>query len=329
MSLKEKFSSTIEKEFSSKKIVVVGDLMVDEYILGKVSRISPEAPVAVLNYKERRREAGGASNVSCNIRSLGAGASIVGVASNDSKGVWLRNHLFESGIETAGIFSEIGRPTTVKTRFFTKDQQLLRMDREDTRYIKTETQSAILGFLENAVSSCDAVLLSDYKKGVFGDGEFVRSIIKLCNAHDVFVGIDSKRCDIGVFENADFVKPNNIELEEAVGIKIEDDDSMDKAGFAYLEKSKAKNLIVTRGARGISVFAHGSKRRDYASKALQVFDVTGAGDTVFCTICLSVCAGLSIDEAVQLANMAASVVIAKTGTATVTQKELLKRISED
>ena len=329
MNLREKFKEIIQTEFSKKRILVVGDLMVDEYIIGKVTRISPEAPVPVLNFKEKRLEAGGASNVAHNIRMLGSNVSVVGTAATDEHGNWLRGHLLKSGIAVDGIYEDRGRATTVKTRYATKSQQLLRVDNEDVHFITEESQKKILGYLKNLILDCDAVILSDYRKGIFNNADFVSEIIALCNEHSVIVGIDSKSRDISAFKNADFIKPNNLELEEAVGIKIEDEKSLNDAGRAYLKESKAKALIVTRGANGISVFIPGQERRDFASRAVQVFDVTGAGDTVISTIALGMTSGLSLYESVQLANLAASVVISKLGTATVTQKELIKRIGDE
>ena len=329
MTLLEKFISKIQSEFSKKRIVVVGDLMVDEYIIGKVSRISPEAPVPVLNFREKRLEAGGGANVARNIRALGASVSLAGVAASDEQGNWLRGHLLNLGITVDAIYAESGRPTTVKTRFATKTQQLIRVDNEDSSGILEETQNKILGYLKDNVSNFDAVILSDYRKGVFANGDFIRKTIALCNERGVMVGIDSKSHGIQAFKGADFVKPNNLELEEALDLKIDSEAAFDRAGKIYLEKSQSKALVVTRGSKGISVFAPGLERKDFASRAIQVFDVTGAGDTVISAMVLGMTSGLTICESAQLANFAASVVITKIGTATVTQQELIKRIGDE
>lgn len=327
MIIKEKLIGTIDA-FSKKKVLVIGDLMVDEYITGKVSRISPEAPVPVLNFQDKTLEVGGASNVANNIRTLGSEVYVVGVAAEDEAGNWLRVRLTENGMNTDGIFVEKDRPTSVKTRFATKGQQLLRMDNEKTGCISDEIQEKIIDYLEKYIDELDAVVLSDYKKGVLGDENFVAQIIRICNENQVLITIDSKSRNIKAFKNADFVKPNNLELEEAVEIRITDEKSLDRAGRKYLEKAQAKCLIVTRGAAGISVFLPGKSRRDYSSKAIQVFDVTGAGDTVISTITLGMISGLDVGEAVQMANFAASVVISKVGTMPVTRGELVRRIHE-
>lgn len=319
---------TIKSEFSKKNVLVLGDLMVDEYIVGSVSRISPEAPVPVLNFKNKSMKAGGACNVAANLRSLGANVFIAGIAAFDGVGIWLRDSLKKSGIETEGIVAE-NRPTIVKTRFATKNQQLLRMDNEITGVISDESAKNLLSYLEKNISNFNAVVLSDYSKGVLEDGNFVSAVIEICNKNGVFCSIDSKSRNLAPFKNADFVKPNNLELESAVGIKITDNESLDKAGKTYLEKSGARSLLVTRGADGISLFVPDEKRKDFPSKAVEVFDVTGAGDTVISTVTLAKISGLSIDESIRLANYAASVVISKVGTATVSQNELIKRINEE
>lgn len=325
--LEDRLANAVQTEFAKKSILVLGDLMVDEYIRGKVGRISPEAPVPVLNYKGTERSAGGASNVALNMHAMGGRISMAGVAGFDDSGVWLREFLKAAFIDTEGIVAEEDRMTTVKTRFATKAQQLLRVDREDSSPVQEVTRAKILHYITQYISEWDAVVLSDYCKGVFEDPDFVREIIRICNENRVIVAIDSKSRHIDAFENADFVKPNNLELENAVNIKITDPDSLDKAGKAYLEHSRAKSIIVTRGAEGISIFERGSGRRDYVSKAVQVFDVTGAGDTVISAVTMGLISGLSLDDAVVLANIAAGVVIGKRGTATVSRDELLERLN--
>lgn len=326
--VEDRLAGAVRTEFEKKRILVLGDLMVDEYILGKVGRISPEAPVPVLNYGGTERSAGGASNVALNMHAMGGELSMAGVAGLDDGGLWLREFLRGASINTEGIVAEENRMTTVKTRFATKVQQLLRVDREDSSPIREITQRKILDYMIQHIQEWDAVVLSDYCKGVFENPDFVREIIHMCNEHHVIVTIDSKSRHIDAFENADFVKPNNLELENAVNIEINDLESLDRAGKSYLERSKAKSIIVTRGAEGISIFERGSERRDYASKAVQVFDVTGAGDTVISTITLGLASGLSLDDAAVLANIAAGVVIGKRGTAVVTKEELLERLYE-
>ncbi|MDE7030319.1 MAG: bifunctional hydroxymethylpyrimidine kinase/phosphomethylpyrimidine kinase [Lachnospiraceae bacterium] len=326
--VQDRLVNAVRMEFEKKRVLVVGDLMVDEYITGKVGRISPEAPVPVLNYRATQRSAGGASNVALNMHAMGGKLLVAGIAGADESGMWLREFLESASIGTEGIVAETGRMTTVKTRFATKAQQLLRVDREDNSPAQEGTQAKILDYIARHIGAWDAVVLSDYCKGVFDNPDFVRAIIRVCNENHVLVTVDSKSRSIEAFQHADFVKPNNLELENAVNVKILDAMSLDQAGWAYLERSGAKRIIVTRGAEGISIFERGSGRRDYASKAVQVFDVTGAGDTVISAVTLGLASGLSIDDAVVLANIAAGVVIGKRGTAAVSRDELLRKLEE-
>lgn len=329
MNWKERVIDIVNDKFHRQRILVIGDLMVDEYIIGKVNRISPEAPVPVLDYCEKKLVAGGASNVAYNLKSLGANVLIAGVAAKDDAGNWLRDYLNKNEIETSCVLAEDDRPTTLKTRFSVKGQQLLRVDSEVTNNITAETQNDILEYVKLVIDRIDALVISDYTKGVLGDPEFVKEIISLCNEHQVFVAVDSKSRNIYAFSGSNLVKPNNLELEEAVGIKIKDEDSLNRAGEKYLLNSGTKALVVTRGAMGISVFESNDTRKDYPAKNVQVFDVSGAGDTVISTITMGLCANMSMSDAVRLANLAAGVVISKIGTVAISKKELLECIDEE
>ena len=326
MIAKDALEGIILEEFPRKRILVMGDLMVDEYVVGSVSRISPEAPVAVLNFEEKKRRAGGAANVAVNLRSLGASVIACGIAGQDDCGIWLRENLGTAGIVTDGIVGEEGRPTAVKTRFTTRGQQLLRVDSEKDECILPGSQRALLDFVRGRLHAVDAVILSDYRKGLFSDPGFIASLVSLCKDAGVLVTVDSKSRKMDKFKGADIIKPNKKELEDATGIKIRDDDCLSRAGFLYLEQSGAGNLVVTRGESGISLFSRDYGREDFASHALQVFDVTGAGDTVISTVTLGVSSGLPVQDSIRLANIAAGIVVGKAGTASVTAGELAGRI---
>ena len=329
MDWKQKITSRIKDNFKKQRILVIGDLMVDEYVIGKVNRISPEAPVPILDFCEKKFVAGGACNVASNLKALGADVIVAGVALNDFSGIWLRNHLDNLGIERSCIIEESNRPTTVKTRFSVSGQQLLRVDNEINSSISLKTQKCIINYISSLIKRIDAVIISDYTKGVLENPEFVKNIISLCNNNNVLVSVDSKSKNINVFSGADFVKPNNLELESAVGIRIEDDCTLNKAGEKYLSISGAKALIVTRGSEGISVFLPNHERKDFSAKKVQVYDVCGAGDTVISTVTMSICAGLDLDDAIKLANIAAGVVINKIGTVAISQNELIENINEE
>ena len=317
----------IREEFEKKTILVIGDLMVDQYVTGSVGRISPEAPVPILNYSERSLKCGGACNVAKNIKALGCNVLIAGVTGDDEAGRWMRSHLKEAGIETECVIEEPGRPTTLKTRYATKGQQLLRVDNEKTDEILPATKKEIFHYIELNAKRIDGVIISDYQKGVFNSTGFIRDIIEQCRNNNIIIAIDSKSRNISAFENADIVKPNNIELENAVNVKINDVESLNKAGEMYLSKSKSKVLLVTRGPKGISVFREGKKREDYAAAEAQVYDVTGAGDTVISTVVVSLLSDMTIEESVKLANIAAGIVISKVGTVAISREELIERVS--
>ena len=321
--------SKIEEEFCKKTILVIGDLMVDQYIVGRVSRISPEAPVPILKFSNKILEVGGACNVAHNLKSLGCNVLIAGVAADDEAGTWLKNHLAGANIDTKCVIAEEGRPTTLKVRYATKGQQLLRVDYEKTDEILDETKHKILDFIAMYSDRIDGVIMSDYRKGVLNSERFIKEVVDLCRRYRIMTSIDSKSRDISAFENIDIVKPNNIELENAVNVKINDDDSLNKAGELYLARSKARILLVTKGARGISVFVKGERRADYPAAEVQVYDVTGAGDTVISTTLMAVLSGMTIGEAAKLANVAAGIVISKVGTAAVTRDELIERIRNE
>lgn len=324
-----KYKNAVENEFNKKKVLVIGDLMVDEYISGKVRRISPEAPVPVLDYSGEEMVAGGASNVAHNLASLGANVCIMGVAAHDVAGTWLRNYFKDFNIDCSGVYEESHRPTTVKTRYIAKGHQLLRVDKEYVYDITEETKKFFLIKIMQIIGELDAVIMSDYQKGVLLDSNFVKQIVEICDKNNVVISVDSKSRDISAFENVTFVKPNNQELEAAVNIKVIDEATLNQAGEEYLKRSRAKSLIVTRGSKGISLFQPEESRKDFSAKDVLVFDVSGAGDTVISTITLGIISGLMFNEAIKLANIAAGIVISKNGTAVPTVEELMESIDEE
>lgn len=324
-----RLEDAIRNKFSKQNILVIGDLMVDEYVTGQVLRISPEAPVPVLRYRKKSMEAGGASNVANNVHALGARVAVAGLAADDFAGRWLRKHLYEMGIDISGIIAEQNRATIVKTRFATKGQQLLRVDNELTEEININSRNAILAYLKEHISRFSAVILSDYKKGVLSSGEFVEKITRICNENNVLISVDSKSRNIEAFKGADFVKPNNLELAEAVGFPIKDEEALNRAGEDYLLRSGAKALVVTKGAKGISLFRKNQGRLDFPAAEVQVYDVTGAGDTVISTITLGLASGLEFSDAIVLANLAAGKVISSVGTAIIKNDELLKDVMRE
>lgn len=323
----EKCVETVTKEFANKRVLVIGDLIVDRFITGKVRKISPEAPVPVLDYVNKRFVAGGAGNVVKNLCGLGAKASVAGVLAEDVPGKWLIEELTSNGVSDGGVFIDNSRPTTMKTRYITKGHQLLRVDMEDSSEISCEAQESIYAFCERGIENFDAIVLSDYQKGVLKNEEFIGRIVDLCIDKDVFIAADTKTHNIQAYKNVSIITPNIDEVSNAVGISVDSEESLDRAGQQYLEQSRAKTLILTRGEKGISIFARGKSREDFPAKDVEVFDVSGAGDTVLSTITMGAISGMSIEDSVKLANYAAGVVITKMGTAAVSQEELIRAIN--
>ena len=329
MNTKVSYKEIIENKFINKKVIVIGDLMVDRYISGKVRKISPEAPVPVLDYVDKRYVAGGASNVVNNLIGLGLTVYVSGVVSNDQAGEWLVNELTEKGALVDGVVSDSSRPTTMKTRYTTKGYQLLRVDHEDTRDIHDDLKKQIYEFCELHIKDVDAVILSDYLKGVLKDKLFINKIINLCKGNNKFVAVDTKSTDIDSFKDADILTPNVDEVSGAVGIKIDSEDNLNRAAKTYLRESGARILVLTRGDKGISVFEKDKTRRDFPAKDVEVFDVSGAGDTVLSTVAAGIISGLSVYDSVSLANYAAGVVITKRGTAAINREELIRSLNEE
>jgi len=325
---KGSYIEKINNEFSKKNILVIGDLMVDRYISGKVRKISPEAPVPVLDYTDKRFVAGGASNVVKNLLGLGANVHVSGVIADDAPGRWLKEELSSCGAVIDGIFESDERPTTLKTRYTTKGVQLLRVDKEETKDITDEAKKYIVDYLVDNLEVIDAVVFSDYVKGVLKDKNFTRRLIGICKDYNIFVAVDSKTDCIGNYEGADIMTPNADEVSSAVGIKMETEDAVTEAGKQYLNESGAEALLLTRGEKGISVFEKNKERADYPAKDVEVYDVSGAGDTVISTITLARICDLDMADAVELGNAAAGVVITKRGTVAVQKEELLRVIDE-
>ncbi len=325
---KQELVEKIENDFKKKHILVIGDLMVDRYISGKVRKISPEAPVPVLDYTERKFVAGGASNVVKNLLGLGAQVHVAGVIADDMPGDWLTKDLESSGAIMDSIFIDNDRPTTMKTRYTTNGIQLLRVDKEEKSDISDSAKEFILSYLKTNSKIINAVILSDYLKGVLKDKNFISSVISECQNNNIFVAVDTKTDSIGTFAGADMMTPNVDEVSSAVGVKIESNEGLDIAGKKYLAESGTAALLLTRGEKGISVFEKSKMRMDFPAKDVEVFDVSGAGDTVISTITLARISGLEMSNAVELGNLAAGVVITKRGTAAIKKDELLRSINE-
>ncbi len=317
----------ILKGFAKVNILVIGDIMMDRFIWGKVSRISPEAPVPVVLVEKETFLLGGAANVVNNIYSLGGKVSLCGVVGDDETGQKIINKLTAMGIGIHGIFVEQGRQTTVKTRIIAHQQQLVRIDRETTDHLSGFTFRNLSEFLKRNVEGYHGVILSDYGKGLLTRG-LIRSTIRRAREVKKFVLADPKLKNFFLYKGATVVTPNTAEASAASGIPIDDFSSLRKAGKILLKRLKCNVLVITRGEEGMAIFEPHQEPLLVPTVAKEVYDVTGAGDTVIGTMALALGAGAKVIDAANLANFAAGIVVAKVGTATVHQEELRKVITE-
>lgn len=300
-------------------ILVIGDLMIDHYLWGSCERISPEAPVQVVDIAKETTVLGGGGNVINNLKALGANVSVSGVIGSDENGVELIALLKNIDVDVSGIIIQDGRKTSKKSRVIAASQQILRYDKESKEEIEKSSVEKILNSLTNSVSGYDAVILSDYGKGVLTD-ELCQGVISLCNKAGVKVLVDPKGSDYSKYSGAYLLTPNKKEAMLATKIEIKDKGSLKEA---LLEMKKEANLaisLITLSEDGIAVYDN--EMKIFPTVAKEVFDVTGAGDTVIASIAFALSANKSIEDSAKFANLAAGVVVGKIGSATVTLDEI-------
>jgi rfaE bifunctional protein kinase chain/domain len=313
--------------FSKANILVVGDIMIDRFIWGKVSRISPEAPVPVVAVEKETFLLGGAANVVNNIHSLKGKVSLCGVVGDDEMGQRILQQLNAMGVATQGVLVEKGRQTTVKTRIIGHHQQLVRIDRETTDDLKGSTFRQISEFLGKNIVRFDGIVLSDYGKGLLSK-ELIRRTIRRAKESGKFIMVDPKVKNFFFYKGATVVTPNTAEASAASGMVIHDLPSLKKAGGLLQRRLNCDVLVITRGEEGVAIFEPHQEPFLVGTVAKEVYDVTGAGDTVIGTMALALGAGAAVIAAAKLANYAAGIVVGKMGTATASQEELLKAIKE-
>ncbi|MBI3252961.1 MAG: D-glycero-beta-D-manno-heptose-7-phosphate kinase [Candidatus Omnitrophica bacterium] len=319
---------SVVSRFSQAKVLVVGDLILDEFIWGKVSRISPEAPVPVVWVDSENFMPGGASNVANNIRSLGGEVFLAGVVGDDTRGQALRDLLKQKGVNCDGVFVDKKRPTTQKTRVIAHHQQVVRIDREELEPVSDEALDHILGFIRGKMKEIDALIIEDYGKGVVVP-RLVREIVRLAKAHKKVITVDPKETHFSYYKGVTTITPNHHEAASAVGFAIQDDFTLEKAGKKLLDKLKAETVLITLGENGMCLFRQGKAPEKIPTVAQEVFDVSGAGDTVIGAYTLARASKASPPEAAHISNCAAGIVVGKVGVAVTTQEELLKRIKKE
>jgi D-beta-D-heptose 7-phosphate kinase/D-beta-D-heptose 1-phosphate adenosyltransferase len=309
-----------------KKVLVLGDVMLDEFLWGKVARISPEAPVPVVEVTRHSFHLGGAGNVAHNVRALGGEAVLAAVIGRDVAGDRIRESLEVAGVGAALALADAGRPTTVKTRIVAHHQQVVRADRERSDDIPRALEDALFEQVTRALPGCGAIVLSDYQKGVVTP-RLMSAVLGLARRRRVPVLVDPKVRHFRLYRRVALVTPNQKEAEEASGIAIRTDRDLRAAGERILKVLGCGAVLITRGEQGMSLFPAGGRAVHLPTAAREVFDVTGAGDTVIATVGLAIAAGASLAEAAMLANHAAGVVVGKLGTATAAPAEVLAKVA--
>ena len=310
---------------AQKKLLVIGDLVLDQYIWGDVNRISPEAPVPVVEVQKETFRLGGAANVACNIASLSGQVEVVGLVGADENGEKLISLLQEQSVTTSAVRVDNSRPTSTKTRIIAGNQQIVRIDKESTQYSVQPLHSQLLSVILEKVDTVDAVIFADYDKGVV-NSELIRAVTSKTKLNRIPVTVDPKVENFWSYEGVTSITPNQKEASIAVGVRILDQKTLFKAGQKILERLDLAHLLITRGEHGMSLFEKTSegqlKVQHIETKAQDVFDVTGAGDTVIAVFTMALSAGLTPFQAAQMANMAGGIVVTEVGCVAVDRKKL-------
>ena len=315
-------AASLLRSMRGRRVFVLGDVMLDEFVWGRVSRISPEAPVPVVQVTGQSFHVGGAGNVAANVRSLGGGAVLAGVVGRDAAAERVRAALAAAGVEPRLVALPEDRPTTLKTRIVAHGQQVVRADREDASDVPASAEAALLESLRRELPSCDALVVSDYQKGVV-TARLLKHALPLAKRHRVPVLVDPKLRHFRLYRGVSVVTPNQLETEQATGLRLRGESDLVAAGRRILALLACRAVLVTRGEHGMSLFEKGRPPLHVPTAAREVFDVTGAGDSVIATMALALAAGASLTEAAVLANCAAGVVVGKVGTAQASPDEVL------
>lgn len=312
-----------------RKILVLGDIGIDEYVMGHVRRISPEAPVPVLEVESEDTRLGLAANISQNIRSLGGAVHTVGIVGADEGADKLSRMFKEFGLSWEGVVVDRSRPTTRKVRVMAQHHHIVRVDHEQSRYLSSEMEDAVLKSARQGLDGADVVILQDYAKGIVSES-LTRAVVKMCRDAGKRLLVDPHRSKGAEFyHGVDLLKPNFDESVALSGLRFDElKDNPNKVyevGRALQKKSGAREVVVTRGKEGMTIFS-GESITEVPTYARRVFDVTGAGDTVIATMALGLAAGLSLGQSCMLANFAAGVVVGKIGSVPCEVKELVEYI---
>jgi rfaE bifunctional protein kinase chain/domain len=321
---KQRFNQ-IFSNWGRHKILVLGDVMLDEYLWGNVSRISPEAPVPVVEILRECIKLGGAANVALNVKTLGDEPILVGVIGNEKNGERMKEALNGVQISDEGIFVDEARPTTIKTRVIAHNQQVVRTDREDTQEISLELTERVIDFVKKKIGQINALVISDYGKGMV-TLKLLSELIDLCRKNHVFIGVDPKETHFWNYKKVSLITPNHNEAAFAYGKKIKDETILEEVGWGLLDRLEAEAILITRGEKGMSLFEKNRSLTHFPTQAKKVYDVTGAGDTVISTFACAFAAKASYKEATLISNHAAGIVVGEIGTAQVTKDQLITEL---
>lgn len=311
-----------------KKVVVIGDLMLDVYIRGAVARISPEAPIPVVEINEKdKKMPGGAANVAANITALGGRSAIIGSVGRDQAGKELIRELKTQKVDTKGIIALSDRPTTEKTRVIAHTQQVVRIDREVKSALNEKQQDMVIKKACEALKDADGIIFEDYNKGLLTT-KVIRKVIAFAKARKKIITVDPKFHNFFEFKGVTVMKPNMKEVTEALGTEAVGQ-TFETIGARVMKKLECRAVVLTRSEHGMTIFETGQPPRTIPTFAREVFDVSGAGDTVIATLTLALAAGASLLQAAALANYAAGIEVEKLGVATVSAEELSQRLLEE
>lgn len=309
---------------STAKVLCIGDVMLDRFVYGDVDRISPEAPIPVFSIKSEKLMLGGAGNVARNLSGLGATTHFIAVVGNDSAGKDITKQIGKIPNTVANLITDPERRTSIKTRFIAGGQQMMRADDETVAAIEGPTKERVLTLAKSALNDCAAMVLSDYAKGVLTP-EIIQELIKLAKTANVPVVIDPQGLDYSRYKGADLITPNRKELSEATALPVGNDDEIIAAARKLISEKNIKSVLATRSGDGMSLI-DAKSANTFAAEAREVFDVSGAGDTVAAAIAASLAAGINLNEAVQIANTAAGIVVAKVGTAVAYASDIIEAL---
>jgi rfaE bifunctional protein kinase chain/domain len=315
----------IEIKFTNKTIAIIGDMMLDGYLWGDVTRVSPEAPVPVVEIDNEFFRFGGAANVALNISSIGGNPLPIGIIGNDRDGKTFLSLMDNADLNSDGIFFDKRRPTTTKTRVIAGKQHVVRIDKESKEPISNELEMKILQFLESNISKIDAIILQDYNKGVLTE-KIIETSIKIGNENNKIVTVDPKFINFKKYKNATIFKPNKKESEDILGLRIISDEDISYAGKELLKLLNAKYVLLTLGEKGIALFQKDADEIRIPTKARKVSDVSGAGDTVIATITYALACGAKIDEAAYIANYAGGLVCEEVGIVPIERDKLFNTL---